>query len=109
MRRWACLVVLVGCGVPREDYAERKAKALCALERRCAVGQFYVDYADNEACVSRQRYAVDDELEEKELCTYDPVEAARCDRRLRHLSCDDYVLGFVDEPCDLVFDCGFDR
>lgn len=107
MSRWLCLVALAGCSIPQSEFAARKADALCALERRCALGNYYDDHATRQVCLRLRTGEVRDELEESELCTYRPDEAARCVQRLRSLPCDEYARGELEEPCDLVFDCGF--
>ncbi len=107
MLRWVSLMALAGCTIPRADFAVEKADALCALQRRCALGAFYEANTDMEACVTRTARDVEAETESTDVCTYRPDEAARCVDRLRSLPCADFARGELAEPCDLVFDCGF--
>ncbi len=107
MRRWLCLVALAGCTIPRSEFVGEKADALCALERRCAVGAFYEEYTGMEQCLTRAAVDVEDEIAGTDVCAYRPAEAARCVSRLRSLPCADFARDELEEPCDLVFDCGF--
>jgi len=103
------LVALVGCSVPREEFAAAKADALCDIQKRCARGAFHAQWSTMDSCRSRTEGDVDDELADFSFCAYDSLEAARCTTRVRHLSCDDWATGAEAEACDLVFDCGFDQ
>ena len=107
MLRWACLTMLAGCGIARVDFAAEKASALCDLTKRCQLGGFYVEYTSMDNCLGRTTNELEDEVEDFELCSFDPAEAARCTRRIRSMSCGDFGRGDIDEPCDLVFDCGY--
>jgi hypothetical protein len=107
MQRWLAVGMLWGCAIPREDFAEAKADALCDAERRCQRGSFHVEWTSMENCVTATTRETSLSLASLDFCSYDPEEAARCVARLRDLACDQVGREDWDEACDLVFDCGF--
>jgi hypothetical protein len=102
------MATLAGCSIVEiDDYVDKRAEAECRLIEQCYLGEFESQFSSSDDCVNvvRNDLEQEGELFEEQECGYDPEEAGRCVRRLKGLSCADWVEKGTAAACDLVYSC----
>jgi hypothetical protein len=101
------LAACVGDIESPDDYATKRAEAMCQRIERCQQGEFERDYSNRDECVEDNAAVIQDEIEFLDLldCTYLPDHAGLCVSRIRQLSCEEWFEEEAFKACDLVFDC----
>lgn len=101
-------VAACGRGVPREDFWDRYADAVCDRFERCPQSDYVGEMPSHEECVDEVAVTLEfagHGASCYDLCFYDEELGARCIRDLHHIDCEDFLRGGLPVSCDEAWDC----
>ncbi|MFH1464734.1 MAG: hypothetical protein ABIO70_10140 [Pseudomonadota bacterium] len=94
-------LLLAGCAVTPENYAQRFAEQDCEIERRCFPDDYALAWEDQDTCIEEEAARLQEGLDwAEEACAPDWDQATACWRAIEHLSCEEIAANPEIEACD---------